>query len=39
MNEKAKFAVDILKEYANEEHTIVRGTTDLSPLEVWLILK
>ena len=36
-NERAKFAVEILKEYANSNGVNCRGTTDLSPLEFWLI--
>lgn len=39
MNELAEFAVKLLKEYADEKHTTVRGTSDLSPLEEWLIIK
>ena len=39
MNDKAEFAVKILKQYAHENGTMVRGTTDLSPLEMWLILR
>lgn len=39
MNKKAKFAVKTLKEYAIENQTTARGTTDISPLEEWLILK
>lgn len=39
MNKKAKFAVKTLKEYALESQTTARGTTDISPLEEWLILK
>ena len=39
MNELAEYAVKILKQYADEKHTTVRGTSDLSPLEEWLIIK
>jgi hypothetical protein len=39
MNEKAEFAVNILKKYASEHQTTVRSTSDLSPLEEWLILR
>jgi hypothetical protein len=39
MNFKAKFAVDILKQYAIEGGTMPRGTNDISPLEEWLLLK
>ena len=38
-NEKAEFAVKILLEYANENGINGRDTTDLSPLEQWLILR
>jgi hypothetical protein len=31
--------IEILKEYATESGTIVRSTSDLSPLEMWLIRK
>ena len=37
MNDTAKYAVKILKKYAKEKGTMVRGTSDLSPLEEWLI--
>ena len=39
MNEKAEFAVKILKQYAKEKGNMVRGTSDISPLEEWLIIK
>lgn len=39
MNEKVDFAVNILERYAKENKTLVRGTTDLSPLEQWLIIE
>lgn len=39
MNKKAKFAVKLLKEYALENQTTARSTSDISPLEEWLILK
>ena len=39
MNDKAKFAVEILREYAKQNQTPVRSTSDLSPLEQWLILR
>ena len=32
-----KEIVDILKQYSKESGTIIRSTSDLSPLEVWLI--
>lgn len=38
-NEKAEFAVKTLKRYAAENHTLPRGTSDISPLEEWLILE
>lgn len=38
-NEKAEFAVKILLEYAKENGINGRDTTDLSPLEQWLILR
>lgn len=38
-NEKAEFAVKILLEYAKENGINGRDTTDLSPLEKWLILR
>ena len=36
---KSKFAVKILLEYAKENGINGRDTTDLSPLEEWLILR
>lgn len=36
---KPEFAVKILLEYASENGINGRDTTDLSPLEKWLILK
>ena len=39
INGKAEFAVKILLEYANENGINGRDTTDLSPLEKWLILR
>lgn len=39
MNEVAEFAVNKLKEYSDETHTLPRSTTDLSPLEQWLIVR
>lgn len=38
-NEKAEFAVKILKQYAEETGNLPRGTSDISPLEEWLILQ
>lgn len=35
---KAEFAVEILKQYALENGIHPRDTTDLSPLEKWLII-
>ena len=39
MKDKAKFANKILLEYAKENGINGRDTTDLSPLETWLILR
>ena len=39
MNDKAKFAVEILKQYALENQIPARSTSDLSPMESWLILR
>lgn len=39
MNEKAKFAVQVLKQYALENQVPARSTSDLSPMEQWLILR
>jgi len=39
MNEKAEFAVRVLKQYALENSTLPRSTSDLSPMEEWLILR
>lgn len=39
MNKKAEFAVDKLKEYAKENQLPPRSTSDLSPLEQWLIIQ
>lgn len=39
MNEKAKFAVKILQEYDRQTGVGVRNTSDLSPLEEWLIIE
>ena len=36
---EAEKAVKILKLYAIENNTIVRSTSDLSPLEEWLLSK
>jgi hypothetical protein len=36
---KAEFAVKILHQYAREQGINGRDTTDLSPLEKWLILQ
>lgn len=37
MNKKAEFAARVLKQYALESQTLVRSTSDLSPMEQWLI--
>lgn len=39
MNEKAEFAVRVLKQYALENQIPERSTSDLSSLEQWLILR
>lgn len=39
MNEKAEFAVKVLKEYAEQNQVLPRSTSDLSKLEEWLILQ
>jgi hypothetical protein len=39
MNEKSEFAVKILKQYSLENQIPARCTSDLSPMEQWLILK
>ena len=36
---KADYAVELLKQYAMENQTLIRSTSDLSPLEQWLLLK
>ena len=38
-NEKAEFAVRVLKQYALENQIPARSTSDLSPMEQWLILR
>ena len=39
MNEKAEFVVRLLKQYALETQIPARSTSDLSPMEQWLILR
>jgi hypothetical protein len=39
MNERAEFAVRVLKQYALENGIPARSTSDLSPMETWLILR
>lgn len=39
MNEKAEFAVRVLRQYALEKQVPARSTSDLSPMEQWLILR
>ena len=39
MNEKAEFAVRVIKQYALENQIPARSTSDLSPMEQWLILR
>lgn len=36
---KADYAVELLRQYAMENQTLIRGTSDLSPLEQWLLMK
>lgn len=36
-NEKTQYIIDILKHYAKEQGVIVRSTSDLSPLEIYLL--
>jgi hypothetical protein len=36
-NKEVEFADKVLKHYANENQIPVRSTSDLSPLETWLI--
>ena len=36
-NEKAKFAVRILNRHSQQSGNLMRSTSDLSPLEEWLI--
>jgi hypothetical protein len=38
MNEMQEFAIKILMDYAKEKGIQVRSTSDLSPLEEWLII-
>ena len=37
MGKKAEFVIKTLKKYADEEGVILRSTSDLSPLEQWLL--
>jgi hypothetical protein len=39
MNEKAEFAGRVLRQYALENQVPARSTSDLSPMEQWLILR
>lgn len=39
MNELSEFSVKMLKEYAKQNGIIVRSTSDLSPLEQWLLIQ
>jgi len=39
LNELAKFAVETLHQYAEENMVLPRSTSDLSKLEEWLIIK
>lgn len=38
-NQRMNFIFDLLTEYATINGIILRSTSDLSPLEEWLILK
>ena len=39
MSKKAKFAVEIIKQYAKENQVPERSTSDLSKFEEWLIIQ
>jgi hypothetical protein len=39
MEDKAKFAVKVLRQYAEENLIPARDTSDLSPMEQWLIIQ
>lgn len=39
MNKKADFAVRVINKYALENGIPARSTSDLSPMETWLILR
>lgn len=39
ISDTAAFAVDTLKRYAHETGNLLRGTSDLSPLEEWLLVQ
>lgn len=39
MEDKAEFAVKVLRRYALENSVLPRSTSDLSPMESWLILR
>lgn len=39
MNEKAEFAVRVLKQYSLENQLPPRSTSDISKMETWLILR
>ena len=38
-NAKVDLATRVLKQYAEEKGVLIRSTSDLSPLEEWLILR
>ncbi len=38
-NKKVEFAIEKLKEYAKVTGNLPRGTTDISPLEEWLLMR
>lgn len=39
MNNKAEFAVEIIKKYAKENQIPLRSTSDLSKFEEWLLIE
>jgi hypothetical protein len=38
-NKKVEFVIEKLKEYAKTTGNLPRGTTDISPLEEWLLMR
>ena len=39
INKLADFCLQVLRDYANSASTMVRGTSDISPLEEYLLLR